>query len=158
MGALEKSLPIVKVLLNLTRYCLWLLEKCVKYMTKNAYIQVALTNNNFFRSAINAFLLVIKHADKFGFGNAIGTIYNVFGCILIASSTTGIAYLWLTNAGEALLITSPIPTTIVVAIISCTIAYLFMSIFSFSSDAIMQSFLLDEETRFQGGGRPEEMV
>ena len=27
-----------------TAYCLWLLEKCIKFITKNAYIQVALTN------------------------------------------------------------------------------------------------------------------
>ena len=37
---------------------------------------------------------------------------------------------------------------IVVCIISGTISYTFLSIFSFSSDAILQSFLLDEELRF----------
>jgi hypothetical protein len=37
----------VKAMICMTRYLLWLMEKCVKYMTKNAYIQIALTNNNF---------------------------------------------------------------------------------------------------------------
>jgi hypothetical protein len=32
-----------------------------------------------------------------------------------------------------------------------------MSVFSFSSDAILQSFLLDEELRFAGNSRPAEM-
>ena len=100
---------------------------------------------------------MIKHAHKFGFGNAIGTVYNFFGCILVMSLTTACTYLWLTNYGVELMITSPIPTTFVVAVISGTIAFLFMSIFSFSSDAILQSYLMDEELRFQGNNRPAEM-
>lgn len=38
MGTLSKELKWVKVLLVMTGYVLWLLEHCVKYMTKNAYI------------------------------------------------------------------------------------------------------------------------
>ena len=34
---------------------------------------------------------------------------------------------------------------------------LFLSIFSFSSDAIFMSFLMDEEMRFEGNARPEAM-
>jgi hypothetical protein len=34
---------------------------------------------------------------------------------------------------------------------------LFLSIFSFSSDAIFMSFLLDEELRFAGNDRPQAM-
>lgn len=157
MGALDKAIPWVKVLMYLTGYLLWLLEKFVKYMTKNAYIQVALQNNNFFKSAWYAFCLMLKHAHRFGFGNAIGTIYIFFGCILVTTSSAGIAYLILTNQGTELLITSPIPATIVVGVIALSLSYLFMSIFSFSSDAILQSFLLDEELRFAGGARPAEM-
>jgi hypothetical protein len=41
-------------------------------------------------------------------------------------------------------VTSPIPATVVGGAIGSMIAYLFMSIFSFSSDAILQSFLLAE--------------
>jgi len=48
MGTLEKTIPWVKVVTCLTGYCLWCLEKCVKYISKNAYIQIALTNESFF--------------------------------------------------------------------------------------------------------------
>lgn len=157
MGTLSKDIKWVKVVLAMTGYILWLLEHCVKYMTKNAYIQVALTNESFFKSAWNAFTLMIKHAHRFGFGNAIGTVYIFFGCVLISSATTAMAYLFLTNQFNLLLITSPIPATVVVGVVSLTISYLFMSIFSFSSDAILQSFLLDEELRFAGNSRPAQM-
>jgi choline transporter-like protein 2/4/5 len=157
MGSMSKDIKWVKVMLCLTGWILWLLEHFVKYMTKNAYIQIALTNKSFFPSAWNAFALIIKHAHRFGFGSAIGTVYIFFGCMLVGSVTTSCAYLFLTNQYELLMITSPIPATICVGIISTTISYLFMSVFSFSSDAILQSFLLDEELRFAGNSRPAEM-
>lgn len=47
MGSLDKAIPWVKAVTCMTGYCLWCLEHCVKYMTKNAYIQVALTNESF---------------------------------------------------------------------------------------------------------------
>lgn len=38
LGVLDKAIPWVKVLITLTGYLLWLLENCIKYITKNAYI------------------------------------------------------------------------------------------------------------------------
>jgi hypothetical protein len=38
MGVVSKEIPIVKVLLVLTGYLLWMMENCVKYISKNAYI------------------------------------------------------------------------------------------------------------------------
>lgn len=51
----------------------------------------------------------------------------------------------------------PIPPTIAVCVISGVIGTMFLSIFSFATDAIMQAFLLDEELRFLGGARPAYM-
>jgi len=148
---------LVKALICLTRYLLWMMEKCVKYMTKNAYIQIALTNNNFCQSAWNAFTLMLKHAHRFGAGNSIGFIYNLFGVSCIAALTSGAGYLFMTSFNDMLKLSDPIPPTVVLALVSATIGCLFLSIFSYSSDAILQSFLLDEEMRFQGGDRPEAM-
>lgn len=147
MGVLSKEIPVVKLLLVLTGYLLWLMENCVKYISKNAYIQVALTTESFFRSAWNAFALMIKHADKFGFGASIGSIFMLFGCLAIAALTSGGTYIFLTNY-TGISMTSPIPASVVAGIIAIAIGYMFLSIFSFSSDAILQSFLLDEELRF----------
>jgi hypothetical protein len=51
-------------------------------------------------------------------------------------------------------VTSPIPTTVVAGIIAACLCMLFLSIFSFASDAILQSFLMDEELGFSGNSRP----
>jgi len=112
----------------------------------------------FFRAAWNAFTLIVKNAHRFGFGAAVNGIFTLFGIFAISTTVTGTAYLFMTNETDMLGITSPVATTVVVAVISVIISYLFMSIFSFSTDAILQSFLLDEELRFAGNSRPLEMA
>lgn len=51
IGAANQDNKVVKVLICLTRYLLWLMDKCAKFISKTAYIQIALTNNWFFKSA-----------------------------------------------------------------------------------------------------------
>jgi hypothetical protein len=146
IGVAEKT-KLVKALLCLTGYLLWLMDKCVKYISKNAYIQVALTNNHFFKSAWHGFALMIKNVHRFGSANSIGSIYMVFGGLMIMAANGMLGYIFLTTF-TFVDIVSPIPPVVAICVISGTISYAFLSIFSFSSDAILQSFLLDEELRF----------
>ena len=157
MAAVENSTPLIKVLVCATGYCLWCLEKCVKYISKNAYIQIALNNCNFLTGAINAFVLILRNAATFGWTNTIGTVYMLFGSFFVSSVSCFGTYLFLTNY-DGLDITSPIPPTVVMGVIAVGISYQFLSIFSFSSDAILQAYLTDMEiTKGEGVNRPKEM-
>ena len=149
---------IVKALLCMTRYLLYIMEKCVKFMTKNAYIQVALTNENFCVSAWQAFALIVKNAHRYGWGSSIGAALNWFGICSIAAVNGFGVYLFLTNVDYYVTsIQQPIAPVIVVIGITVVIARGFLAIFAFSSDAILGAFLLDEELRFAGSSRPEYM-
>jgi len=99
---------------------------------------------------------MIKHAIRFGMGAAIGKIFMVFGMLLIATANGTAAYYFISNY-DALGVKQPIPPAICCGIIGGIIGMLFLSIFSFSSDAIFMSFLLDEELRFAGDSRPDNM-
>lgn len=156
MAKASRDNKVVKALLCLTSYCLYLLEKCVKYISKNAYIQVALTNDYFCKAAWNAFALILANAGRFGMATSVGKILNFFGVAAIAAVNGVIAFYVLTETDYAS-VQSPVAPIVLVCIISILIANTFLSIFGFSSDAILQSFLLDEQLRFQGGSRPEHM-
>lgn len=147
---------IIKTLECLTRYLLWLMEKCVKFVSKTAYIQIALANTWFFKSAWFGFALVIKNAHRFGAATSIGNIFMVTGMLAIMGVNGLIGYLFLTNF-TFIEVQSPIPPVVAICVISGSIAYGFISIFSFTTDAILQSFLLDEELRFSGKNRPKYM-
>ena len=157
LGMLNQTLTWVKILNCLFASCLYCLEKFIKFMSKNAYIQIALTSKNFCPSAWNAFTLMIKHAPRFGMGASIGFIFLALGGIVITSGTCACAYFFLTSQPDLLDLTGPIAPTVIVGVIAVMISYQILSIFSFASDAILQSFLLDEEMRFLGNARPALM-
>lgn len=85
----------MKALLCMTSYLLYCLEKCIKYITKNAYIQCAVTSDSFCTAAWNAFTLMIKHAARFGWGNSVGYLMIFFGCAGIGAVTALGAYVFI---------------------------------------------------------------
>ena len=146
----------VKCLLCYTSYLLWALEKCIKFITKNAYIQVALSNTFFCKAAWNAFSLILKNVHRFGWLNTIGFILNWFGVCACAGLNAFGAYIALTKIETFKEnVTQPLAPAIVILLITFFIVKSFLSIFSFSLDAILQSFLLDEALGFSGNSRPD---
>lgn len=155
MEVANKDNKIVKILLCITSYLLACLDRCVKFITKNAYIQIALTNKNFCMSAWNAFLLIVKNAMRFGAVSSVGGIFMLIGRLFIICVTVGVCYLQLTQWPQVKEnIASPYFPCIITAIIGFLIGSIFMSVFSFASDTILQCYLLDEELGAQGKGRP----
>lgn len=149
----------VRCLLCYTSYLLWLLEKCIKFITKNAYIQVMLTNTFFCKAAWNAFALILKNVARFGWLNSIGFVLNWFGVCSVAALNGFLAYIAITKIDDFKEnVTQPIAPAIVVLLISFFLVKSFLSIFSFSLDAILQSFLLDESLGFAGQARPDQIA
>jgi hypothetical protein len=101
--------------------------------------------------------LTIKNAARFGWSNSIGGMMVFFGCACIGALTGLSAYLFVGQT-EYFAVSSPIPPAFFCAVIGVFIGWMFLSIFSFASDALLQSFLLDEELKFAGTSRPVEFA
>ena len=151
-GASKKN-PVIKVILWCTSYLLMCLERFIKFISKNAYIQIALTGKNFCRAAWNAFILILKNAIRFGTANFIGLIFKYIG-ILFVAGTTGLAMFGLTHSSYKGVAVNWITPVAVAAAEGLLIGSMFMSVFSFASDTILQSFLVDEELKRPAGNRP----
>lgn len=95
-----KENKVVKILLCLTSYLLDCLERFIKFISKNAYIQIAITGKNFCSSAWNAFCLILKNAMRFGMANSIGFIFSVLGVCFIAISNALVVYACLHYVGQ----------------------------------------------------------
>lgn len=156
MGLADSTLCCIKILTCCTGCCLYILESCVKYVSKNAYIQIGLSSKEFFPSAFNAFTLILKNASKFAVSGSIGYIYTFFGAVFITCGTCFSSYIMISEI-DSIGVTSPIPTMVAMFVISLIISNQFLSTFSFSTDAILQSFLLDEELGFEGDNRPVQI-
>jgi len=79
--------PVGKCLLWTTSYCLNCLNRVVKYISKMAYIQIALTSSNFCVSAWKAFILILGNAGRFAVATILGAIFIFVGKVLIVCST-----------------------------------------------------------------------
>lgn len=95
---------------------------------------------------------------RFGWLHTIGSILNWFGVCLVSGLNGFGAYIALTKIDEYIEnVSQPIIPAIIVILMSFIIVKAFLSIFSYSMDAILQSFLLDEELGFGGTARPDNM-
>jgi len=147
---------IVKALLCMTSYCLWCLEKCVKFITKNAYIQIALTSESFCASAWHAFCLILKNAARFAIVGSMGFIFLFLGKLFIACATAAACFAALTYWDKpAEEIASPYFPCFVALVIGYVIGSIYLSVFSFAADTVLQCFLVDEELAAKGTKRPE---
>jgi len=134
----NKDNKVVKIVLCLTAYLLDCLERFIKFISKNAYIQIALTGKNFCASAWNAFLLIMKNAVRFGTANSIGFIFNVLGVVFITACNGLVVYAAL-HYYEPYIgkVTNWIAPTGIAGVQGFIIGTMFMSVFSFSSDTIL---------------------
>ena len=61
---LRNKNKMVRVLFCAVQICLWCLDKCVRYISRNAYIIVAMRGESFCSSAMHAFWLIAKNLTK----------------------------------------------------------------------------------------------
>lgn len=121
-------------------------ERFIKFLNKNAYIQIALTGKNFCFSAKEAFFLILRNPIRFGVVNGIGTIFILFGKVFVASLTALAAFLVITRWDKySDKIYSPFFPTVVVFIFAYGIAAVFMSVYGLAADTILACFVVDEE-------------
>ena len=110
-----------------------------------------MTAKSFCPAAKNGLFLVLKNAATFGTTGTIGFIMELLGIVFIAAANGVIVYALLHYVPAYKGLTKNwMPPVFIGMLEGFLIGSLFMSMFSFSSDTVLQSYLLDETL-----GRPE---
>jgi len=135
---------IAAIMLKIAQCCMWCLEKCVKFLNKNAYIQIALMGTNFCTSAKNAFQLIIRNMLRFGVVAILGTIISAIGWTVITVGTVGIGYLILQAFHPD---AAPLFPMLSYFCIGYMGAMLFMNVFALAVDTSLQCFIACEEMK-----------
>lgn len=83
-GSFGKMLaPILKC----CQCCLWCFEKCLKFLNRNAYIEVAIYGYNFCKAAQKAFSLLTSNILRVAAINSVGTFVLFLGKVSVVVST-----------------------------------------------------------------------
>jgi choline transporter-like protein 2/4/5 len=92
--------------------------------------------------------LIVRNCARFAIIGGIGTILMFIGKALIMAMSGWIAYLIIMNSDKLKdKVSSPIFPIIVVVVIAYLVSSIFLSVYSFASNAILHAFLLDEEVK-----------
>jgi len=129
-AATQKNRVMVMVF-KVLQCCLWCIEKCVKFLNKNAYIQIAIMGNNFCSSARQAFHLMLRNFARFGVMATLGSIIHFLGMIFITVATTVSGYFVLTALHGTV---SPVVPMLAYLMVGYLVAALFMNVFGLATD------------------------
>lgn len=147
--------PMVKILLCIARCVIWCLDACVKFISENAYIQIAINGVSFCEGAKNGFFMMIRNPGTYAATTIVGWIMTAIGKGVILGVTV---YLTMVLAHENVLVVTegakiqqPFVPAFVVLLISWLVSALFISIFDFACLTILQCFITSKEV--SGGGK-----
>jgi len=132
---------IFKCVMTCILYCL---DEYVKFITKNAYIQIALNNEAFCPAAMASFWLIVMHAGRFGSSEIIGWIMMLLGKGTISGLSAYITLLIVQYKYTQ--VQQPVIPAAFVGAVGYVVGSLFLSIFSFSSTAILHCFIMAEDS------------
>merc|ERR1712060_1028080 len=142
MGLAAQKNRIAVLVLKCLQCCMWCLEKCLKFLNKNAYIQIALLGTNFCVSAKNAFYLIARNILRFGTMIVLGSIIHFIGTSVIICATGVSGYFLLQMLHPE---ASPMFPVLVYVAISFVVAKLYMNVFGLAVDTSLQCFIIVEE-------------
>lgn len=131
---------IVKYIFYCLRCCLYCLEKCVKFINKNAYIEIAIWGDSFCVSCCHALSIITSHLSLVASINGVGFLLCFVMKVATMACVGFFAYLWLEEEDD-------IEQKGAVAIFAMFFAYViadaFCDVYDMSAEALLICFLED---------------
>ena len=128
--------------------CLWCMEKCIKFLNKNAYIQCAIHGYSFCKAARTAFFLILRNCLRVVAVNMVADFVLMLSKVMVPAFTTLLCYLSIVYGAERHLpneingIISPMVLTFILAyFVSC----MFVELFGMCIETILLCYIADEE-------------
>mmetsp|Transcript_3507 Transcript_3507/g.12781 ORF Transcript_3507/g.12781 Transcript_3507/m.12781 type:complete len:678 (-) Transcript_3507:65-2098(-) len=135
---------LLQVVLCVIQCCLWCIEKCMKFLNKNAYIQTAIFGFSFCKAARCAFFLILRNIARIAALSIVSGFVLLLGKIIIAGGATFCCYLAL-NYALADKLTALYAPLILTFFIAYYIATMFNEVWGMAMATILQCFIADEE-------------
>jgi hypothetical protein len=134
---------IMEMVFRCLAYLIWCVEKCVKFLNKNAYIQIAILGKKFCWAAKDAFWLIFRNAMRIAICAMIAPFVKRFGVLFVMVFTTFVGYQLLNVVFDDL--SSPVGPCAVFLLIGNMVGRLVMGVFGMAVDTALQCFVMDEE-------------
>ncbi|KAG7381301.1 hypothetical protein PHYPSEUDO_006228 [Phytophthora pseudosyringae] len=154
---IQQANRIVRVALLAVKCCLWCFEKCIKFLSKNAYILVAMKGSSFCAASARSFKLIFKNMARVAVVNSISffllfliklTVTLAVGLVVFAllskSSSPSLSADQLSLLGGKT-VTSPLAPVVVACVLAWLVASAFVNVYDAAIDTILLCFCEDTE-------------
>uniref|UniRef100_A0A3B3YII8 Choline transporter-like protein n=1 Tax=Poecilia mexicana TaxID=48701 RepID=A0A3B3YII8_9TELE len=148
-----------KFLLSCMKCCFWCLEKCIKFLNRNAYIMIAIYGKNFCASARDAFFLLMRNIIRVAVLDKVTDFLLFLGKLLIVGIVGIFSFFFFSGRIKAVEDAAPslnyywVPIlTVVVG--SYLIAHGFFSVYAMCVDTLFLCFCEDLERNDGSSERP----
>ncbi|GMH74283.1 hypothetical protein TrST_g7085 [Triparma strigata] len=123
---------------------MWCLEKCMKFMNKNAYIQTAIYGYSFCKAARKAFFLILRNILRISAVAIVSEFVLIIGKLFITVASTMVGYYFMKEnmLNDLNGLWCPLLLIILFAYVT---AEMFNEVFGMAIWTILQCFVADEE-------------
>lgn len=138
-----KTGKVAKFVLTCCHCCLWCLEKCMKYINKNAYIECSIHGYSFCSSAYTAFSTLVHNILLVSAVNGIGFLMLTLTKVMVSAGSALAAYAQLYDddtVKDSLWI-----VLLFVTFMAWIIADAFLDLYATAIDAVLLCFLEDKK-------------
>eukprot|EP00927_Polykrikos_kofoidii_P054324 TRINITY_DN48751_c0_g1_i1.p1 TRINITY_DN48751_c0_g1~~TRINITY_DN48751_c0_g1_i1.p1 ORF type:complete len:693 (+),score=93.31 TRINITY_DN48751_c0_g1_i1:95-2080(+) len=131
-------------------------ETCVKFINKNAYMDVAIRSSDFCTAAKRAMRMIAENLATIAVLNGATWVFFIGGLGAITAAGSWLTFLLVTRLpqfstpDEPLFVSDPILVTIFAGIISATVAWAFMIVFDTVADTVLFCYATEMKRRQQG--------
>lgn len=143
LGAEEQVAP-AKFALKCASCCIACFERVIRFLTRNAYIMMAISGKNFCTSAQESFYLMLRSTMQFAISHGTTKVFILIGKLMIVSICCLAGYLFLTTVDKyRAIIYSPVFMTILFGIVSYPVACAFLNLFEMASNTILMCYCVE---------------
>merc|ERR1712216_599496 len=126
-------------------YCLYCVEKCMKFITKNSYIQAVIWDLGFCEACVSSFRFILRNMGRMAAMGYVANVLVLLGQAFVVSITTAVCAMKLQELMVAGTIKSLYLPLFLVLILSYFIGYTFLSVYQMVMDTLLQCVVTDEE-------------
>jgi len=141
----QAKMNFVKSLLNVVQCCLACFEKTLKFITRNAYIEMAISGRGFIVSAKKSFSFMIRNALSLATINVITFVLLWMSKLLLAGGVAAGAFYYQKTKFAPTDYNFNFTAALVTGLATFVIAHIFLEVYDMSIDAIFYCFCKDKE-------------
>ncbi|EEY58494.1 choline transporter-like protein [Phytophthora infestans T30-4] len=148
---LQQSNLVLKVVMKIVQCCLWCLEKCLRFLSKNAYILIAMKGHSFCVSAKDAFKILLTNIAQVGAVSTVTFLLLGAGKLAVALSCAIATFAYLEKntddygVGGDHELSSPLASILVALLLGWFVASTLLGVYEMAIDTILMCFCEDKE-------------